>query len=122
MLLQEIGPIGSPSLSPEWIAGLIYTLLMVGLEYVPGFAKWWNDFRHKRGVVAFAGLVAVALTLAGHYLGAYDLNVGAFDFEVARRAFNVWLAYLGGGWLVWSLLEKAAENGYRFGLPRKKPL
>lgn len=112
--------IGAPRLSAEWIAGLVYTMVVVGLEYYPPFATWWDTRKDKRMLLATAGAVVIALTLVGHYTGLFDLALGPFAFGVIRRAFNVWLAYLGGSWLVWSLLDGAAKQGRRWGLPRKR--
>ena len=110
----------APQLRAEWIAGVVYVLLTVGLEYVPVFSRWWDEFKHKESALAAAGLLTTALTVAGHYATLYDLGLGPFTFEVARRAFNVWLAYLGGSWAIWSLADRAARRGATWGLPRKR--
>lgn len=111
---QAIGPLPEPELSGEWIAGLVYVLLMMAIEYVPPFAAWWDPFEHKRSVVAATGLVAVIALVGLHYAGAFDLHIGPFTWDVVGDAFNAWLAFLGGSWLIWSLLNKAGA------LPRKR--
>lgn len=111
---QEIGPLPPPTLSGEWIAGLVYVLLMVAIEFVPRFAEAWDPFAYKREAVAGAGLVAVIALVGLHYLGAFDLQIGPFAWAVVGQAFNAWLAFLGGSWLVWSLLERGGA------LPRKR--
>ncbi len=111
----DIGPVPSPALTGEWVAGLIYVLLLVAIEYIPQFAFWWDGFEHKRSVVALAGLLAVIALVGLHYAGAFDLEIGPFTWAVVGEAFNAWLAFLGGSWLIWSLLERAGA------LPRKQP-
>jgi hypothetical protein len=56
-------------------------------------------------VIALVGL---------HYAGAFDLQIGPFTWSVVGEAFNAWLAFLGGSWLIWSTLNKANA------LPRKQ--
>lgn len=109
-----ITPIGEPQLSGKWIAGVLYVLVSVGLEFVPPFAKWWNTVAsgYKRLIVAGAGLVTVAALVGLHYAGAFGLDIGPFGWPVVGEAINTWLAFVGGDWALWSLLEKR--------LPRKR--
>lgn len=111
---EGIGPLPSPSLTGEWVAGLVYVLLLVAIEYVPKFAGFWDEFAYKREAVAGLGLLAVIALVGLHYLGAFDLAIGPFSWGVIGQAFNAWLAYLGGSWLIWSMLERAGA------LPRKQ--
>jgi hypothetical protein len=111
---QEIGPLPPPSLSGEWVAGLVYVLLMVAIEFVPRFAEIWDPFAYKREAVAGAGLLAVIALVGLNYAGAFDLEIGSFGWSVVGQAFNAWLAFLGGSWLVWSLLDRGGA------LPRKR--
>jgi len=110
---QGIGPLPSPTLSGEWVAGLVYVLLLVALEYIPHFYQWWDRFDYKREAVAGFGLLTVLALVGLHYLGAFDLEIGPFGWQIAGEAFNAWLSFLGGSWLIWSALEKAGA------LPRK---
>jgi len=114
LLAQEIGPLPQPNLSGEWVAGAVYVLLLVALEYVPHFAFWWDLFAYKRESVAGFGLLIVIALVGFHYLGAFDLDIGPFTWDVVGQAFNAWLAFLGGSWLIWSMLERAGA------LPRKQ--
>lgn len=114
VMIREIGPVPEPELSGEWIAGLVYVLLLVAIEYIPHFHEWWDRVTYKREIVAGAGLVTVIALVALNYAGAFDLGIGAFTWGVVGQAINAWLAFLGGGWLIWSVLEQAGA------LPRKR--
>lgn len=117
-----IGPIAAPQLSGKWLAGALFVLVSVGLEYVPWFADWWDEVQSdvKRLVVAGAGAVMVAALVALHYAGAFNLDVPTDGWAVAGEALNAWLAFVGGDWAVWSLLNRAAEQRRAWGLPRKR--
>jgi uncharacterized membrane protein len=111
---QDIGPLPQAKLSGGWIAGAVYVLLLLMIEYVPKAAEWWNAFEYKRSAVAGAGLVIVIALVSLHYAGAFNLDIGPFGWHVIGQAFNAWLAFLGGGWAIWSVLERAGA------LPRKQ--
>jgi hypothetical protein len=111
---QGIAPLTRPELSGEWIAGLVYVLLMIAIEFVPRFSAFWDAFQYKRETVAGVGLLTVIALVGLHYLGAFDLSVGPFGWHVIGEAINAWLAFLGGSWVIWSVLEKAGA------LPRKR--
>ena len=105
---MSIGPVSVPQLSAKWVAGFLFIVVSVGLEYVPAFAGWWDEVQDevkKMAVAGFGLLVTVAL-IGLHYAGAVDLGLGPFDWPVAGQAFNVWLALLGGDWAIWSLLRR----------------
>jgi hypothetical protein len=97
--------VGAPELSGEWLAGALYILLTVGLEFYPPFAAWWDEVQHKRMIVATVGLVAVAALIGLHYAGAFGLEIGEFGWPVIGQGIEVWLAFLGGDWAVWSALQ-----------------
>lgn len=109
-----IGPLPEPKLSGEWIAGMVFVLLMVAMEFVPKFALFWDPFQYKRETVAGVGLLTVIGLVGLNYLGAFDLEIGPFGWSVVGQALNAWLAFLGGSWLVWSVLERSDA------LPRKQ--
>ena len=117
-----IGPLTNPQLSGKWLAGALFVLLSVGLEYVPWFADWWDGVTEqvKKLAVAGAGAVMVASLVGLHYAGAFNLDVPSGGWAVAGEALNTWLAFVGGDWAVWSLLKRAAETGRAWGLPRKR--
>lgn len=111
---QGIGPLPQPTLTGEWIAGLVYVLLMVAIEFVPRFSVFWDAFLYKRETVAGIGLLTAIALVGLHYLGAFDLQIGPFGWHVIGEGLNAWLAFLGGSWLIWSLLERAGA------IPRKQ--
>ena len=111
---EGIGPLPQPTLTGEWIAGLVFVLLMVALEFVPKFALFWDPYPYKRETVAGVGLLTVIALVGLHYLGAFDLQIGPFGWHVIGEGLNAWLAFLGGSWLVWSMLERSDA------LPRKQ--
>jgi hypothetical protein len=117
-----ITPIASPQLTGKWVAGFLFVLLSVGLEYVPGFSTWWEgvEEKTKKGVIAAAGLLVMAAVIGLHYAGAFSLDAPQDGWAVAGEALNAWLAMLGGDWALWSLLKHAAESGRVWGLPRKR--
>lgn len=111
---QGIGPLPPPTLTGEWIAGLVYVLLMVAIEFVPRFSVFWDAFLYKRETVAGIGLLTAMALVGLHYLGAFDLQIGPFGWHIVGETINAWLAFLGGSWLIWSMLERAGA------LPRKR--
>jgi len=111
---QGPSPLPAPSLTGEWIAGALYILLLLMIEYVPKFAVFWDSFAYKREVVAAAGLLTVIALIGLHYAGAFNLEIGPFGWDVIGQGINTWLGFLGGSWLIWSLLDKAGE------IPRKR--
>ena len=103
--------LNGPHLSGKWIAGLLYVVLSVGLEYVPAFSTWWEHVPsgYKRRLVAGAGWIVVAALVALHYAGAFGLDIGPFGWDVVGEAFQVWLTFVGGNWAVWSLVSEQTE-------------
>ncbi len=101
-------------LSGAWIAGLLYTVVSVGLEYHPGFAGWWTGVssEFKRLLVGGAALAVTAALVGLHYAGAFGLGLPEFGWPVVIEALKVWVAFMGGNWAIWSLLERS--------LPRKR--
>jgi hypothetical protein len=98
--------ITEPTLSGKWLAGFLYAILSVGLEYWPAFAEWWDDVEMKEVIVASAGLVVTAGLVGLHYLGAFGLEIGPFGWDVVGEALEAWLGMLGGSWSLWNLVRR----------------
>lgn len=105
-----------PQLTGKWLAGALFTLMSVGLEYVPFFAKWWDKVQsgYKRLIVAAFGAVLVAILIGLHYAGVLGLGLSSFGWPVVLEGFKVWLAMIGGDWAVWGALESIGA------IPRKR--
>ncbi len=95
---QDIGPLPPPTLTGEWIAGLVYVLLMVAIEFVPRFSAFWDAFLYKRETVAGIGLLSamalVACTIWGRSICRSGRSGG---ISWARRSTRGWRSWAGAG-------------------------
>lgn len=97
--------IGTPQLSGKWVAGLIFVVLSMALEYVPQFREKWEAVKAKELVIAGAGMVVVWALVGLHYLGAFGLEIGQFGWPVVGEILSTWMAFLGGDWAIWNTVK-----------------
>lgn len=109
-----VDQIVQPELSGKWVAGFLYIVVSVLLEYWPRFARWWDSVEDKPLWIALAGAVVVAGLVGLNYAGAFGWELPPFGWEVVGEALKVWIAFLGGNWAVWNLARRAAP------MPRKR--
>lgn len=105
----------TPQLSGEWVAGALFAVLTAVMEYWPAFAAWWDRVQVKELVLAGAAMVFCWALVGLHYLGAFGLEIGPFGWDVVGEVIGVWIAILGGDWMLWSLVNRASG-----GVPRKR--